>query len=121
MFSPQLSQCSPFINSNKPGALIPGTLKTKTMIINEPPLQHEDDPSKKKKAKKEKLTKKSLRKKLLNSAEAMEILQVGRTCLYNYRKDGLLKYSQPKGKLYFYLDDLLDFIKKNPRGLGRKL
>jgi len=50
---------------------------------------------------------------LLSTKEAMDFLKVSKRTLWKYKDDKILSYSQIKGKIYFKLPDLNNFIEEH--------
>lgn len=61
----------------------------------------------------EKLTKCNYKKEWITESEAMELLDVSKSTIRNYRLNGMLPFSQIKNKIYINQADIEQLIKKN--------
>jgi len=60
-----------------------------------------------------KLTERDDKRDWLTENQAMEILDVSKSTIRNYRLNGMLPFSQIKNKIYIRRTDVNDFITKN--------
>lgn len=61
----------------------------------------------------ERLTECNNKKEWLTESEAMELLDVSKSTIRNYRLNGMLGFSQVKNKIYIKRSDIHDFIAQN--------
>jgi hypothetical protein len=50
---------------------------------------------------------------LLDNADFIQMFKISAKTAQNWREDGLIEYAQVKGKIYYRLQDIKDFINRH--------
>lgn len=53
---------------------------------------------------------------LLDNADFIQLFKISAKTAQNWREEGLIEYAQIKGKIYYKLEDVKDFINRHRKG-----